>query len=236
MLSKKIIAIIPARAGSKGLKNKNLKKIGNKSLVEISIQMSKRIKDISMVAVSTDSKLIQKIAQKNKVWCKYLRPKKISGDQAKTSDAIIFTLNQIKEKFDYVIEFQPTYVFRNEKIIKNAISLIKKEKKADSLISVNLIKDTSHKDYYIKIKKNYAFSKKPASLFNRHNLERTYKPFGLIIITKVSSLLKYKSMVCGKTLAYEVKDKLSKLDIDDNLDYEISKYVYLNFKKKYENR
>ena len=44
-----------------------------------------------------------------------------------------------------------------------------------------------------------------------------------------------QNMVCGKTLAYEVKDKLSKLDIDDNLDNEISKYVYLNLKKKYEN-
>ena len=86
---KKILVVIPARSGSKGIKNKNLKKIGGLSLVEHSIKHAKKSKYIDLIAVSTDCKRIQKIAISKKVWCNTLRPKKISGDKSVTSQAIV---------------------------------------------------------------------------------------------------------------------------------------------------
>ena len=58
----KILAIIPARAGSKGIKNKNLQRIGNKTLVEYTIDQAKNSKYINTIGVSTDSKKIQNIS------------------------------------------------------------------------------------------------------------------------------------------------------------------------------
>ena len=112
---KKVLAIIPARYGSKGVKFKNLKKINNISLVERSIILLKKIKDITTIAVSTDSKEIQTIAKKYGVWCNKLRPKKISGDNSYTNEAIQHVLKNINPRYDYVAEMHPTHPFRKKK-------------------------------------------------------------------------------------------------------------------------
>ena len=93
-MKKKIIAIIPARIGSKGIKYKNLKKIGNMTLVERAIRFLKKIKLVNDIAVSTDSPKIRDIALKHNVWCKYLRPKSISKDTSKTSEAIYHVIKK----------------------------------------------------------------------------------------------------------------------------------------------
>ena len=112
MLKRKIIAIIPARAGSKGIKNKNLLKIDNKTIVELTINSAKKSKYIDFIAVSTDSTKIQKISKKQNVWCEYLRPKKISLDQSSTYDAVKFALNKINNKFLYIVELHSPHIFR----------------------------------------------------------------------------------------------------------------------------
>ena len=77
-LKKKILCVIPARAGSKGVKNKNLRKVGNITLTEHTINQAQKSKLINYIAVSTDSTKIQKIAKSNNIWCEKLRPKKFS--------------------------------------------------------------------------------------------------------------------------------------------------------------
>ena len=106
MLSKEIICIIPARKGSKGIKNKNLKKIKNKPLVQYSIDSAKKISKLVEICVSTDSNLIKKIVLKNKIKFYGLRPAKLSGDYAETKDVIkyeLFKYEKIyKRKFKYI--------------------------------------------------------------------------------------------------------------------------------------
>ena len=102
-MKKKILAIIPARGGSKGLKNKNLKKIGKKSLISLAINSCKKLKLVDKIFVSTDSKKIAKEAEKQGIKVPFLRAKKISGDKIPAFDVIYQTLRLVekfyKEKF-----------------------------------------------------------------------------------------------------------------------------------------
>ena len=84
MLHKDILCIIPARKGSKGIKNKNLKKVKGKPLVQYSIDTAKKIQNLVDICISTDSLKIKKIILKNKIKFYGLRPKNLSGDFAQT--------------------------------------------------------------------------------------------------------------------------------------------------------
>ena len=175
---KNIIVVIPARKGSQGLKNKNLKKIKSKSLVEICIETAKKVKLINFIAVSTDSKKIQIISKKKNVWCEKLRPKNISLKNSQTNLAILHALNNIKKKFDYIIELQPTYLFRKPETIKKAIHKLINNKEYDSLISIVKIQNTAHPEYVIQKKIDLLRFKKSATKFNRHYLKEYYQPIG----------------------------------------------------------
>ena len=85
---KKILAVILARSGSKGLKNKNIKKLGNKPLVSWTIDEAKKSKKIDMIILSTDSIKIAKIGKKKKIQVPFLRPKNLSGDKSPSVDAV----------------------------------------------------------------------------------------------------------------------------------------------------
>ena len=230
---KKILAVILARAGSKGIKHKNLKKIGKLSLFEHSINHAKKSKFIDEIAVSTDSQEIRKISLKHKVWCDVLRPKKISKDNSIPSDAVIHVINNIPNQFDYVVELHPTHIFRRNNLIDKAITKLILNEKFDSLFSMVKIKSTSHPDYAIKInKKNKPIYKKSPSIFNRHLLRDCFMSTGVILISKVSTLLKHKKMCNGRIYGYEIKDFLSQSNIDNIYDYELNKILW----KKYGNK
>jgi len=222
----KIIAIIPARKGSKGLKNKNILKIKGKSLLEHAIINAKESKYIDFIAVSTDSKKIQSIAKKNNVNCEKLRPKKISGDKSSTYDAIKHTLKNIKFKPDYIVELQPTYIFRKTETIDKAIELLIKNKKYDSLISINEIKNTCHPDFVISMKNLEIDYKKSPTNFNRHFLTPKFSCLGLILISQFSSFQINKSMVGKKCIGFVINNSKEIVDINNQIEFEFAKEIY----------
>ena len=95
---KKILVIIPARKGSKGLKNKHLLRLGNKKLIEWVIGSSKKVNMVDKILLTTDSSKIRKIALNNSISSPFLRPKKLSTDKATSSDVIIHALDFLKKK------------------------------------------------------------------------------------------------------------------------------------------
>ena len=224
-LKKKILCVIPARAGSKGVKNKNLRKVGNITLTEHTINQAQKSKFINYIAVSTDSTKIQKIAKINNIWCEKLRPKKFSGDNAKLYDAINHVLSNIKYNFDIIVELHPTYLFRDPKQIDKAIKYFLNHD-SKSLISIFEIDDTSHPDYYINLKKKKIFYKNSPTKFNRHKLKKYYKSSGYILVSKVSSFYKFKNMLSKDCLGYVIKDKLQQLDINTIYDFLLVKMIY----------
>jgi len=227
----KILAVITARANSKGIKNKNLKKIGKLCLVEHSIKHAKNSKYLDCISVSTDSKKIQKIALENNIWCNVLRPKNISGDRSLTSKAILHVLKNINEEFDYVVELHPTHIFRAKNLIDYALTKLISNKKFDSLISIVKIVSTSHPDFVIKKKlSNKIFFKKSPSVFNRHYLSNYYKSSGVIIVSKVKRFLIEKKMCNGNCYGLVINDFFTQSNIDNPYDYELAKVMW---KKKY---
>ena len=128
----KIISVIPARGGSKGIKNKNIVKINSKPLIYFSIKQSLKTKLIQRTIVSTDSKKIAKISRQYGAEVPFLRPKSISNDAAK--DYSFFShLIKIKKNENYtpdlIVQLRPTQPFRSIKLLQKAIELMIKDKK-----------------------------------------------------------------------------------------------------------
>ncbi|MFA5276467.1 MAG: acylneuraminate cytidylyltransferase family protein, partial [Candidatus Omnitrophota bacterium] len=130
----RIIAIIPARGGSKGIPGKNIIDFAGKPLLAWSILQAKSSKMISEVYVTSDSRQILEIAEKYGAR-PILRPKNIASDTASSESALLHTLNQIKGKVDYIVFLQPTAPLRKTNDIDNAIKKIISEK-TDSLLSL----------------------------------------------------------------------------------------------------
>ena len=135
----KILAFIPARGGSKGIPNKNIKLFNGKPLIEWTINSALKSKLISKVIVSSDSQKILSISKKLGAET-VLRPKNISGDFATTESAIKHYIKNTKESFDTIVLLSPTSPIRKIKDIDNAIKEIK-TKKLESCFTASILLD-----------------------------------------------------------------------------------------------
>jgi len=216
----KIAVIIPARAGSKRLKKKNRLKINNKPLIEWTIKFAKKIKKIQIILVSTDDWKIKNIANKNKVLCERLRPKKLSKDISKTSDVCLYEvekLNQEGYEIDTILLLQPTSPFRSLKNINKAINIFHK-KKLNSLLSVTKIeinektilekKDTNKYDYL--------FSKR----------KELFKINGNFYLISLSELEKKNNFFSQSTYLFETNTFRETIDIDNKEDFILAKKYF----------
>jgi len=137
-----ILAIIPARCGSKGILDKNIIDICGKPLIAYSIEQGLMILEdnlISRLIVSTDCEMIAEIACKFGAEVPFLRPKSISDDKAKSIEFVIHALDFYEERgerFDAVLLMQPTSPMRSPDLLKQAVELFVSNADAKSLISV----------------------------------------------------------------------------------------------------
>jgi N-acylneuraminate cytidylyltransferase/CMP-N,N'-diacetyllegionaminic acid synthase len=227
--NRKILAIIPARGGSKGVKNKNVKILNKKPAIYWPYISAKKTKVIDKIILSTDSPKILKIAKKLKIDAPFTRPKKYATDKASSYSVIKHTLDFYKKKkvfFDYVILLEPTSPLTEASDIKKAlIKLISRPNKFDSLVSVSF-SSKHHPQYFFKKKREFVlpFSKKVNNL-SRQNLEKLYFIDGSLYISKVSSYLKNKGFICKKTTFIEMP-KIKSFEIDDLLDYKIINFLF----------
>ena len=133
-----ILAIIPARGGSKGLKDKNIVNFCGKPLIYWTIKAAQNSKYIDKIVVSTDSRKIKRVAEKYNVKIPELRPKKYATNTATTHCVIKHEIKKLeKENYlpDFIVTLQPTSPLRNFKHIDEAIAKMLKNKDADSLVS-----------------------------------------------------------------------------------------------------
>ena len=117
----KVIAVIPARSGSKSIKDKNIKKLGSKHLIGWSIETCLKSKFISKVYVSTDSKKYGKIARQYGPVEILLRPKKISGDFSTDYQMIKHVIENIDDDYGYIAHIRPTTPLRKLSDVNSAI-------------------------------------------------------------------------------------------------------------------
>lgn len=228
----KILAIIPARGGSKGVKRKNLRILGNKSLINWSIEEVKKSKLVNKIVVSTEDDEIAKVSENAGV-CIIKRPMELALDDSPTIDAIIYTLDKLKKQNyipEYVMLLQCTTPFRKSTDIDNAIKLlIENEKKADSLISVSLEESIP---YWLKTIDNDGFlndfikyDKKKFA--RRQDFKKVYRLNGAIYISKIDKIYENRSFESRRTISY-IMDKQSSIDIDTENDLRYAEFILNN--------
>ena len=224
----KILCTICARSGSKGVKNKNLKKINNKPLIYYTIKKALDSNLFDDIVVSTDSLKIRKIANKYGAASWFLRPKKLATDKSKKIPVIQHALSQsekyFKKNYDIIIDLDPTSPLRDIKDIINSYRYFKK-KRADILMSgcpsrrnpyFNMVEIANKKLKRVKaLKKN---------IFRRQDAPKTYDCNASIYIWKKKSLLNFKTFYKSKTVLYVMPEERS-WDIDNNFDFKIVQFL-----------
>lgn len=224
---KTFLAIIPARAGSKRLKNKNILTLNNKPLIGWTIEAGIKSRYIDELIVSTDSDKIAKISKKYGAKIPFLRPKNLAKDKSKTSDVVKHAINFYHKKFnkffDFILILQPTSPLRNNKDIDKAIEFMFK-KKADAVISVC---ELNHPPIWSgklpKNKKMNKFFEKSGFKNRSQDQKKHYRLNGAIYICSLDKFLEQNSVFLQKNVfAFEMPREKS-IDIDTELDFKIAK-------------
>ena len=234
-MKNKILAIIPCRSGSKGVKNKNIRKIFGKPLIYYSIFFALQCKFIDRVIVSTDSKKYKKISENFGAEVPFLRPKNISKDDSLDIDLFKHTINWLKKNENYepnlIVHLRPTSPLRKIKTLKKMINILLQNKTFCSVRSLSSLNKSPYKLWSIMknnlikpILKNDTKYKEPYNaprqkLPNFYVQNSTYDVFRTKIIKK--------NLVSGKKIYGVLTNDL--IDLDTMEDFNKLK----EFKRKF---
>ena len=219
-MKKKILAIIPARGGSKSIKNKNIIKLFGKPLIYYSIAVAKKSKYISRVMVSTDSKIIKSIALKYGADVPFLRPKKFAKDTSRDYEVVKHLMYWLEKNENYlpdlIIHLRPTYPIRDYKFIDKQISKALINKDFDAYKSVVETSQTPFKMWF-KTKKflKPVIGDFKKEYFNapRQLLKKVYWQNACLDIINPKSLSRYRSISGTKIIPIVMKES-EVFDID----------------------
>lgn len=219
----KFVAIIPARQGSKGLKNKNIKKILGHPLISYTIQAAKNSNYIKQVYVSTDGQKIKKISKL--YGAKVIdRPGYLSNDTIISDAAVLHAIGEIEKKidFDHVVFLQPTSPLRSKYDIDKAIKLYSK-KKADSLFSSVELHSTMWKSKNSFVK---PYHKSFKIVKSRQKSSKNVIDNGSFYITNKKLFKKFKHRLAGKKIISYEMAKWTMFEIDNLDDFNLVNNLY----------
>lgn len=214
-----IVAIIPARAGSKGIKNKNIIDFCGKPLLAWSVRQALITKEIKNVYISTDGEEIAEIA--NKYGAKVIwRPDNLSGDSASSESALLHAVSKMPSVPDTIVFLQATSPVRRLNDIGNAIAEFQ-EKRLDSLFSTTLLEDYCiWKNTDTKLESiSYDYKMRG----RRQEREPLYLENGSLYIFKTKLLKKHGNRLGGKIGMYQM-DRVCSYEIDSSEDISICEY------------
>lgn len=219
-MQEKILAVIPARSGSKGVPNKNIKLLNGKPLMAYTVECAKESCIFSDIIVSTDSEEYAQIARKYGASVPFLRSRETSSDTAGSLAVILEVLHNLPSQYDSVIMLQPTSPLREPWHIAEALALYKK-KNADSVISVAKF---SHSIAWVNFLDEtlslHNFIKKEYLNKRRQDIPEAYMLNGAVYVFRVKALNAQFNMFGEKSYAY-VMDKKYSYDIDDEEDFTV---------------
>ncbi|OGX34837.1 MAG: CMP-N-acetlyneuraminic acid synthetase [Omnitrophica WOR_2 bacterium RIFCSPLOWO2_02_FULL_50_19] len=227
---KTILALIPARGGSKGVPRKNIRRFFGKPLIAWAIKGARNSKYVDRVVVSTDDKEIAAVSRRFLAETPFLRVKRLATSRAKGIDVVLDAIDRLErrgERYDLVILLQPTSPLRVSKDIDQAIEFFF-EKKAKSVISVcrmehnprwsNILpKDGCMKDFI------------PGAIMNkvRQEFPVYYRLTGAIFLASADYLKVHKTFYGKNAYAYIMPQGRS-VDIDNEIDFAFAEYLYKN--------
>ena len=227
--NQKILGIVPARGGSKGLPRKNIKELMGLPLIEFTISSARTSKHLDEVFVSTDDEEIAEVAAK--VGCRppILRPSRYAEDSSPSYEAVLHALDyfeSVGRTFDYVALLEPTSPLRKIEDIDNALELLLSDPSIPSLVSVGEVR-TEHPLIIKKLDASgfvFPYISEAKKIHQRQQADRAYFPYGVIYCSKVAEFRKEKTFYQDKTISYEVEG-WQNFEIDDYLDFLIVEMI-----------
>lgn len=209
MEREKVLALIPARAGSKGIKNKNLALLGGKPLLYYTISEAKKVRCIDTIVVSSDGDSILDYARLQGVEI-IKRPSELAGDFSQTSEVVAHALGHFKD-FSEIIILQPTSPFRTCSDIENAYKIFA-SKNANALISVEHADNKILKAFVVNENGElHGICNDRFPFMPRQKLPKVYQSNGAIYIITKSAFLEYGTFLPPRTHFYEMCESI---DID----------------------
>jgi CMP-N,N'-diacetyllegionaminic acid synthase len=221
----KVFAIIPARSGSKGVRDKNIKSLRGHSLLEWSINAAKRSQLIDRVFISTDSLEYAQIGREHGAEVPFLRPDDISGDTASDLDFIIHAIEEFHKmglEPDYLVHIRPTTPIRDPDVIDAAISLFQNNNQFNSLRSVHKMSESSYKTLEI-----HDGNLTPLALFGdtkmdsnapRQSFPDTYQANGYVDVLDTKFIMENQE-IHGKKILPFITDTAYEVDSIEDFDY-----------------
>lgn len=238
-----IVAIIPARGGSKGVPRKNIALLGGYPLIAYSVAVAKLAKNISRIIVSTDSPEIASIAKKYGAEAPFLRPADLSGDRSLDLDFVLHAIDWFQQQEgkipDYFIHLRPTTPLRDPVIINQAIKEIGDRVEATSLRSGHPAAESPFKwfmrdeqGYFKSLLSEYSNDQINAP---RQSFPMAYIPDGYVDVLKTSFIREFHSLHGNKMIGFisPVCTEVDTIKDFEFLEYELknnsnSVYEYLN--------
>lgn len=221
---KKILAMIPARGGSKGLPGKNIKPLLGKPLIGWTVRQALASKYLDKVIADTDSAAIAAAAKKYGAQVPYLRPARLAGDKARIVDVVLHALDYFAargERFDYFLLLEPTSPLRKPGDIDKAVkTLVDAGAAADSLVSVGRIA-LEHPAYAKKIDRRgrvLPYCEGLLSAGNRQALANAYFPYGVVYLSSVKFIRRSGQVYGGRLLPMEI-ERWQNYEINDIYDF-----------------
>ena len=217
-----VLAIIPARGGSKGLKDKNIKPLAGKPLIAWTIQAALNSAYIDRVIVSSDSKAIIDTAKQYGAEAPFTRDKSLAEDESPTFD-VIWDVLQRYPGYDWVVLLQPTSPLRIAEDIDAAIDCCIK-RMAPACISVCLSSESPHWMYTLDAKNHMHALYNEELIYQRQKLPKIYSLNGAVYVARREWLLEQKRFISPETTAYEMPQERS-VDVDNIIDFLLAETI-----------
>lgn len=221
--NKRVLAIIPARGGSKGLPGKNIKEFYNKPLIAWSIKHGLDCDYIDTVLVSTDSKEIADIAKEYGAFVPFLRPNDLSNDSASTIDVLLHAINYLEKSgdvYEYIVLLEATSPLRDVGDISGAIEKLLANPESECIVGVTKA-EASHPAFLFSVEGSLIkpiTGQSPNGLRRQDLIEDYYYLEGSVYVSSVDALKEYKSFYHDKTAPWVV-DRYKAIEIDELSDF-----------------
>ena len=221
---KRVLAIIPARGGSKGLPGKNIRNLCGKPLIAWSIEHAQRSKYVDEIFISTDNIEIAKVAEAYGVPVPKLRPEEYARDEAPSSSFIVYTLKKLEKEsrtFDYFILLEPTSPLRDVEDVDKSIEMLIDNNKAESIAGVCKAEDI-HPAFMLTLNDTGLIQPYDSQfkILRRQELPDVFFFEGSVYVSQVKAYLEKKTFYHDKTLPYIVP-KWKSFEVDDIIDFTI---------------
>ncbi|TXT34665.1 MAG: CMP-N-acetylneuraminic acid synthetase [Chitinophagaceae bacterium] len=228
----KILYLIPARKGSKGIPGKNTKILGNKALIEYSIDFAlSNMQEGDELCISTDDPKVQEITRNKGIQIPFIRPEELSNDKASSYDVIVHAINfyeKLNKKFDTILLLQPTSPFRSQNDLFKLIKMFDYE--TDMVVSVKLAKENPYFSLFEQTEVGYLVKCKEGNFDRRQDCPDVFAFNGSMYLINTESIKTSKISDFKKIKKILMPDERS-IDIDTFADWALAEY-YIKMKNE----